>query len=98
MFNPLEIRGEACDLVNVLRDLENRETVLIPQENEKDLAEIPASVKEGLEIVPVTHIDEVLARALAEPLQAIEWTDDDEHAAEPPVSPPGAESGVTVRH
>src|SRR5689334_14727350 len=73
-------------------------TVLIPQENEKDLAEIPASVKEGLEIVPVTHIDEVLARALAEPLQAIEWTDDDEHAAEPPVSPPGAESGVTVRH
>ena len=63
-------------------------TVLIPAENEKDLAEIPANVKEGLEIIPVTHVDEVLARALAEPLQAIEWTEADEHAAEPPVPRP----------
>jgi ATP-dependent Lon protease len=74
------------------------QTVLIPQENEKDLAEIPASVKKALEIVPVAHVDEVLARAMAEPLQAIEWTDHDEHAAEPPVSTPGAESGLPVRH
>src|SRR5947208_1151969 len=44
-------------------------TVLIPAENEKDLAEIPPAVKEKLEIVPVSHIDEVLARALTEPLQ-----------------------------
>jgi ATP-dependent Lon protease len=73
-------------------------TVLIPAENEKDLSEIPSSVKEALEIVPVTHVDEVLARALVAPLQPIEWTDDDEHAAEPPVSTPGAEPGVTVRH
>jgi len=35
---------------------------------------------------------------MAEPLQAIEWTDHDEHAAEPPVSTPGAESGLPVRH
>ena len=34
--------------------------VLIPAENEKDLAEIPANIKEGLEIVPVAHVDEVL--------------------------------------
>ena len=73
-------------------------TVLIPGENEKDLAEIPSSVKEGLEIVPVTHVDEVLARALVEPLQPIEWTDDDEHAAEPPVSSSGPETGAAVRH
>ena len=73
-------------------------TVLIPAENEKDLADLPASVKEGLEIVPVSHVDEVLARALVETLQPIEWTDDDEHAAEPPVSTPGAESGAAVRH
>src|SRR3546814_8460600 len=39
-------------------------TVLIPAENEKDLAEIPANIREGLEIVPVSHVDEVLARAL----------------------------------
>ncbi len=40
-------------------------TVLIPAENEKDLAEIPASVKEALEIIPVSHVDEALARALS---------------------------------
>jgi ATP-dependent Lon protease len=73
-------------------------TVLIPAENEKDLVEIPSSVKEALEIVPVSHVDEVLARALVEPLQPIEWTDDDEHAAEPPVSTTGAETGAAVRH
>ena len=73
-------------------------TVLIPAENEKDLAEIPASVKDNLEIIPVEHIDEVLGRALAEPLSAIEWTDDDEHAAEPPVHGQSPESGVAVRH
>jgi ATP-dependent Lon protease len=39
-------------------------TVLIPEENRKDLAEIPANIREGLEIVPVAHVDEVLARAL----------------------------------
>jgi ATP-dependent Lon protease len=42
--------------------------VLIPVENEKDLAEIPDNVKEGLEIVPVTDVDQVLEHALAEKL------------------------------
>ncbi len=42
--------------------------VLIPIENEKDLAEIPDNVKEGLEIVPVSDVDEVLGHALAEAL------------------------------
>src|SRR3954451_9525154 len=73
-------------------------TVLIPAENEKDLVELPASVKEGLEIVPVDHVDEVLARALVAPLQPIEWTEDDERAAEPPVHPPAPEPGTVVRH
>ncbi len=73
-------------------------TVLIPAENEKDLAELPTSVKEGLEIIPVSHVDEVLARALVEPLQPIEWTEADEHAAEPPVHPGVGESGTAVRH
>ena len=58
-------------------------TVIIPAENEKDLVEIPASVKEGLEIIPVSHVDEVLTRALTQPMQPIEWTEADEHAAEP---------------
>src|SRR4249919_3093014 len=73
-------------------------TVMIPAENEKDLAEIPASVKEALEIVPVSHVDEVLARALVEPLIAIEWTEADEHAAEPPAHPHGPAGEPAVRH
>jgi ATP-dependent Lon protease len=71
-------------------------TVLIPEENEKDLAEIPAAVKDGLEIITVSHIDEVLAHAMTEPMRPIEWTDADEHATEPPVPPvePGGEAAV----
>jgi ATP-dependent Lon protease len=57
-------------------------TVLIPEENRKDLAEIPDNVKAGLEIIPVSHVDEVLARALTEPLVAIEWTEADEIASQ----------------
>ncbi len=73
-------------------------TVLIPAENEKDLAEIPASLKEVLKIIPVSHVDEVLAIAMTEPMQPIEWTDADEHAAEPPVHPLPPETGTPVRH
>jgi len=73
-------------------------TVLIPAENEKDLAEIPLGVKESLEIIPVSHVDEVLAQALTEPMRPIEWTDADEHAAEPPAQPHGSETGTAVRH
>ena len=60
-------------------------TVLIPQDNVKDLAEIPANVKQGLEIVPVAHVDEVLERALTAPLSAIEWSEADDLASQPPV-------------
>ena len=57
--------------------------VLIPQENAKDLAEIPANITEGLEIIPVSHVDEVLAIALVQPLEAIEWTEADDLASQP---------------
>lgn len=68
-------------------------TVLIPEENRKDLAEIPANIKEGLEIVPVSHVDEVLARALASVPQAIEWTEADDLASQP--TAPGGAAGAT---
>src|SRR5262249_7205650 len=48
-------------------------TVLIPEENAKDLVEIPDSVKGGLEIIPVTRMDEVLAKALTRPPEPIQW-------------------------
>src|SRR3546814_9430641 len=53
-------------------------TVLIPQENEKDLADIPDNVKRKLEIVPVSDCDEVLARALVKELTPIEWTESED--------------------
>lgn len=53
-------------------------TVLIPKDNEKDLEEIPENVKKGLEIVPVSLVDEVLERALISPLTPIEWEEDEE--------------------
>jgi len=56
-------------------------TVLIPAENEKDLVDIPATITDGLTIVPVSHLDEVLARALVSPIVPIEWTEADELAA-----------------
>jgi len=73
-------------------------TVLIPEENEKDLVDIPATVKEQLEIVPVAHVDEVLARALTQPMQPIEWTDADEHAAEPPLPGHSSDGETHLRH
>jgi len=65
-------------------------TVLIPEENVKDLADIPANAREGLEIIAVAHVDEVLARALTEPLEPIEWTEADDLASQPTASASGA--------
>src|SRR6266850_2019015 len=48
-------------------------TVLIPEENAKDLVEISESIKSGLEIVPVSRMDEVLARAMTRKPEPIEW-------------------------
>jgi ATP-dependent Lon protease len=71
-------------------------TVLIPQENQKDLAEIPANIRDGLEIVPVSHVDEVLRLALTAPLSPIDWTEADELAAQPPAGV--APVGEAVHH
>src|SRR6476469_8561665 len=58
-------------------------TVLIPEENEKDLADVPDTVKTGLEIIPVSTMDEVLAKALVRQPTPIEWSEADH----PPVAP-----------
>ncbi|MBX9795568.1 endopeptidase La [Sphingomonas sp.] len=70
-------------------------TVLIPEENRKDLAELPANILEGLEIVPIRHADEALNLALTQPLVAIDWSEADELAAVPP---PGITSQGAVPH
>jgi ATP-dependent Lon protease len=56
-------------------------TVMIPEENVKDLAEIPNNVKSGLEIIPVARMDEVLKHALVRMPEAIQWDEEAEEAA-----------------
>lgn len=51
-------------------------TVIIPKDNEKDLAEIPMNVRRGLKIIPVSRVEEVLVIALKESLHPITWTED----------------------
>jgi ATP-dependent Lon protease len=75
--------------------------VLIPAENEKDLADIPAVIKESLEIIVVAHVDEVLVHALATPVVPIEWSEADDLAVLPPseLAPaPDDSAGASVRH
>ncbi|MDO9223916.1 MAG: S16 family serine protease, partial [Caulobacter sp.] len=69
-------------------------TVLIPQENEKDLADVPETVKKGLEIIPVSTIDQVLALALTGPLTPIEWVEPVESIAAPAKVEDGADDAV----
>jgi ATP-dependent Lon protease len=89
----LPIGGVKEKLLAALRG--GLKTVLIPQENEKDLAEIPDNVKRGLKIIPVRTAEELLGHALAAPLTPIAWSDDSEP---PPVIPGAGEerSGVVT--
>jgi ATP-dependent Lon protease len=80
----LPIGGLKEKLLAALRG--GMKTVLIPEENAKDLVDIADSVKTGLEIVPVSRMDEVLARALTRKPEPIDW----DEAAVKPVSVPAA--------
>jgi len=70
--------------------------VLIPEENVRDLQDIPDNVKEGLEIVPVSRMGEVLEHALVEMPQAIEWTFEDD--AKPVPAADGDDAGSALPH
>ncbi|GAA6157856.1 endopeptidase La [Ruegeria sp. HU-ET01832] len=77
--NAMPIGGLKEKLLAALRG--GIKTVLIPEENEKDLADIPDNVKEGLEIIPVSHVSEVLKQALVSEPEPIEWDEAAEEAA-----------------
>jgi len=77
--NAMPIGGLKEKLLAALRG--GIKTVLIPEENEKDLAEIPDNVKDGLEIIAVSHVREVLERALIDTPAPIEWDEAAEEAA-----------------
>jgi ATP-dependent Lon protease len=77
--NVLAIGGLKEKLLAALRG--GIKTVLIPQENAKDLTEIPENVKSGLEIIPVSHVREVLKLALLRVPEPIVWDAEAEEAA-----------------
>tara|TARA_Y100001934_G_scaffold114100_1_gene139657 strand:+ start:16468 stop:18882 length:2415 start_codon:yes stop_codon:yes gene_type:complete len=70
-------------------------TVLIPKDNEKDLPEIPENVKRGLEIIPVSSVDEVIKAALVDAPEPIEWSDEDEATLD---KVPDSKDGEVVTH
>lgn len=88
--NAMPIGGLKEKLLAALRG--GIKTVLIPKENEKDLADIPDNVKEGLNIIPVTHVSEVLEKALISTPEPVEW---DEQAEEEAAAAAAKASTVT---
>jgi ATP-dependent Lon protease len=72
--------------------------VLIPEENAKDLAEIPDNVKSGLEIIPVARMDDVLKIALTRNLEPIKWDEEAEEAAAAARAKAKAEGGGLTAH
>ncbi|MDM7931139.1 endopeptidase La [Tabrizicola sp.] len=77
--NAMPIGGLKEKLLAALRG--GIKTVFIPEENAKDLTEIPDNVKQGLTIIPVAHVREVLAKALVRQPEAVEWDEAAEEAA-----------------
>jgi ATP-dependent Lon protease len=73
-------------------------TVLIPEENAKDLVEISDSIKKGLEIVPVLRMDEVLARAMTRKPEPIEWDETTTASAAPEQTPVDEEASTLTAH
>ncbi|ETX27395.1 endopeptidase La [Roseivivax isoporae] len=73
-------------------------TVLVPKENEKDLAELPDNVKTGLQIIPVEHVSEVLEHALVRKPEPVDWDEAAEEAAMDAMKSPseGQESGAVA--
>ncbi len=70
-------------------------TVLIPKDNEKDLAEIPDNVKRGMTIIPVASLDELLHHALVRELTPIEWTEEPDRPVLPPKVEPDRAGIIT---
>ena len=71
-------------------------TVLIPEENAKDLADIPENVKNALEIIPVSHLDEVLPHALISMPDAVEWNEEEAEAAA--LAAKGSQEAAVLAH
>ena len=82
MTGEVTLRGKALGIGGLKEKLiaalrAGTKTVIVPKENEKDLADIPENVKNGLELIFVDNVDEVLEIALTKPLIPIEWDEEE---------------------
>jgi len=73
-------------------------TVIIPKDNEKDLADIPDNVKNGMEIIPAATVDEVLEHAMSRPLVPIEWDESAHESASVSAKDDDSDTSGVVRH
>jgi ATP-dependent Lon protease len=71
-------------------------TVLIPEENAKDLADIPDNVKSGLDVIPVARMSEVLKHALVREPEPTEWSESEQDAGKPSVADDDASTGMVA--
>ncbi|WP_306150919.1 endopeptidase La [Roseovarius sp. MMSF_3281] len=94
--NALAIGGLKEKLLAALRG--GIKTVLIPRENEKDLVEIPDNVKEGLDIIPVDHVRDVLKLALVRTPEPVEWDEEAEEAAAAEAAMKGGDGTGATAH
>ena len=99
MTGEITLRGRALPIGGLKEKLlaalrAGIKTVIIPQENEKDLAEVPDNVKSGMRIVPVSNVSDVLKVALVRMPEAIDWIEP-EAVTPPPVTP---ENDAVVTH
>jgi len=94
--NVLPIGGLKEKLLAALRG--GIKTVLIPAENEKDLVEIPDNVKDGLKIIPVAHVRDVLKLALTRQPEPVEWDEKAEAAARAKAALAAAENPGATAH
>ncbi len=91
MTGEVTLRGKALGIGGLKEKLlaalrAGTKTVIIPKENEKDMADIPENVKNGLELIFVENVDEVLKIALTKPLLPIEWDEEDAHKSSNDIS------------
>lgn len=95
--NAMPIGGLKEKLLAALRG--GIKTVFIPEENEKDLADIPDNVTSGLKIIPVTHVSEVLEAALIRKPEPVEWDEAaEEEAAARRALAKGEDTASAVAH
>ena len=82
----IELTGIIFNLFFISSGISNRsfllssgiKTVLIPEDNKKDLIEVPKTILDSIEVITVKNVDEVLKVALVKPLKRVEWVEVDQ--------------------